>query len=186
MNKKVLIIVLILVVIGLVYYFGFRQKEQSELPNPAAVYCEEQGGILESRLVEEDQKGFCIFDDGSECGQWEFFRGECKKGDLKIEILEEGEGRRAENGDTVTVHYVGTFINGGKFDSSLDRGQPFTFILGVSRVIKGWDLGVLGMKIGEKRKLIISSDLGYGETGIPGAIPPRATLFFEVELLEIQ
>lgn len=192
MNKKVLIIVSILVVIGLVYYFGFRQEEQSELSNPAAVYCEEQGGTLESRLVEEGQKGFCIFDDGSECGQWEFFRGECKKGEgkeegLKKEILKEGIGQEAKNNDMVTVHYTGMLEDGTKFDSSLDRGQPFTFILGIGQVIKGWDLGVLGMKIGEKRKLIIPPDFGYGETGTPGGpIPPNATLIFEVELLEIQ
>ena len=105
---------------------------------------------------------------------------------LKIETLNEGQGKAAENGDNVSVHYIGTLEDGTKFDSSIDRGIPFNFVLGAGQVIKGWDLGVLGMKIGEKRKLIIPSGLAYGENGIPGAIPSNATLAFEVELLEIK
>ncbi|MBU1178859.1 FKBP-type peptidyl-prolyl cis-trans isomerase [Patescibacteria group bacterium] len=104
---------------------------------------------------------------------------------LKMETLKEGNGQAAENNDTVTVHYTGTLENGTKFDSSLDRGEPFTFTLGSGYVIKGWDLGVLGMKIGEKRRLIISPELGYGPRAI-GSIPPNSTLIFEVELLEIE
>ena len=111
---------------------------------------------------------------------------EIKNDELKVEILNEGQGKTAENGNNVSVHYIGMLEDGTKFDSSLDRGVPFDFDLGAGQVIKGWDLGVLGMKIGEKRRLIIPSDLAYGENGIPGAIPPNATLIFEVELLEIK
>jgi FKBP-type peptidyl-prolyl cis-trans isomerase len=83
------------------------------------------------------------------------------------------------------VHYVGTLQNGAKFDSSIDRGQPFQFTLGQNRVIQGWELGVKGMKVGEKRKLTIPPELGYGSRGAGGIIPPNATLVFEVDLLEI-
>ena len=96
-----------------------------------------------------------------------------------------GAGTTAQAGQTVTVHYTGWLQNGKKFDSSIDRGQPFSFPLGAGRVIKGWDEGVQGMKVGGTRKLIIPSNLGYGARGAGGVIPPNATLVFEVELLGI-
>src|SRR6184192_3699804 len=97
-----------------------------------------------------------------------------------------GIGATAEAGQTVTVHYTGWLENGNKFDSSVDRGQPFSFPLGAGRVIKGWDEGVAGMKVGGKRTLVIPPELGYGARGAPGAIPPNATLKFEVELLDVK
>ncbi len=104
---------------------------------------------------------------------------------MKVEILKEGSKNAAKSGDTVTVNYVGTLENGTKFDSSIDRGTPFSFVLGQNRVIQGWELGVLGMKIGEKRKLTIPPELGYGAAGAGGVIPPNATLIFEIDLLGI-
>ncbi len=105
--------------------------------------------------------------------------------ELVIEDLEEGDGAEAKAGDNVTVHYTGWLTDGTKFDSSLDRGEPFTFDLGQGYVIKGWDEGVAGMKVGGKRKLTIPSDMGYGDAGAPPSIPGGATLVFEVELLSV-
>ena len=106
--------------------------------------------------------------------------------DLKIEDIREGSGKQAKTGDSVAVHYVGTLTDGKKFDSSRDRGQPFTFKLGAGQVIRGWDQGVPGMKIGGLRKLTIPSELAYGARGFPPVIPPNSTLVFEVELVEIR
>lgn len=105
---------------------------------------------------------------------------------LKYEELECGEGQEAQRGDVVTVHYTGTLENGEKFDSSRDRGEPFTLQLGAGNVIEGWEQGIPGMNVGGERKLIIPPELGYGEAGSPPVIPPNATLIFEVELLKIE
>ncbi|MGV6826817.1 MAG: FKBP-type peptidyl-prolyl cis-trans isomerase [bacterium] len=104
---------------------------------------------------------------------------------LKYEELQEGGGDVAQPGNRVSVHYTGWLTDGSKFDSSVDRNQPFQFNLGAGQVIRGWDEGVAGMKVGGKRKLTIPSQLGYGASGAGGVIPPNATLVFEVELLEI-
>jgi len=145
MNNKILAVVLILIVAGLIYYFGFHQKKTVEETNTSM-----------------------------------------NNNQLKVEVLQEGTGEGAKNGDTVIVHYTGTLENGTKFDSSIDRGQPFSFVLGAGRVIQGWDQGILGMKVGEKRKLTIPPELAYGSSGAGNVIPPNATLIFEVELLGIQ
>ena len=175
--KKTLIIILI--IISIVIIFAFLNKKT----NPASAYCSEQGGEIELRA---EGKRMCVLPDGLECEEGEFYRGECKKEDeLKIEILEEGSGDEAENGNNVSVHYTGTLEDGTKFDSSLDRGTPFEFKLGVGQVIEGWDIGVLGMKVGEKRKLTIPSELAYGSREISGVIPSNSTLIFEIELLKV-
>ncbi|KAK3251158.1 Peptidyl-prolyl cis-trans isomerase fpr2 [Cymbomonas tetramitiformis] len=107
--------------------------------------------------------------------------------ELGIETLEKPKtcSLKTKRGDKLTMHYTGTLADGTKFDSSLDRKRPFDFTLGSGQVIKGWDQGLEGMCVGEKRKLIIPSHLGYGDAGAGGVIPPKATLTFEVELLRI-
>jgi FKBP-type peptidyl-prolyl cis-trans isomerase FkpA len=107
------------------------------------------------------------------------------KPELKIEKLTAGNGATPKKGDTVTVHYTGRLTDGKKFDSSVDRDEPFAFVLGAEQVIAGWDLGVAAMKIGDQVKLTIPPELAYGRDGYPGAVPPNATLIFEVELLAI-
>jgi FKBP-type peptidyl-prolyl cis-trans isomerase len=104
---------------------------------------------------------------------------------MNIEKLKIGSGPKPNRGETVTVHYTGWLTNGTKFDSSADRDDPFTFVLGQGQVIQGWDEGVATMCVGEKARLTIPPEMAYGEAGYPGAIPPNATLIFEVELLSI-
>ena len=109
------------------------------------------------------------------------------KSGLKYIDLTVGKGPSPKAGQDVTVHYVGTLMNGKKFDSSRDHGMPFTFTIGQGQVIKGWDEGVMTMKVGGKRKLIVPANLAYGPGGTPdGTIPPNATLNFEVELLGVK
>ncbi len=104
---------------------------------------------------------------------------------LKYEDLAEGDGAVAAAGQRVTVHYTGWLTDGSKFDSSVDRAEPFSFALGRGMVIRGWDEGVVGMKVGGRRRLTIPPQLGYGAQGAGGVIPPNATLVFEVELLQV-
>jgi peptidylprolyl isomerase len=109
---------------------------------------------------------------------------------LKYTDTKTGDGAVAKSGNKVSVHYTGWLLDNGakgkKFDSSVDRGQPFQFTLGAKQVIAGWDEGVAGMKVGGKRTLTIPPELGYGSRGAPGAIPPNSTLIFDVELLQVQ
>jgi len=105
---------------------------------------------------------------------------------LNIEDLVTGKGAEARSGNVVNVHYTGWLTDGSKFDSSHDRDEPFSFRLGASQVISGWDAGVQGMRVGGVRKLTIPPELGYGSQGAGGVIPPEATLVFEVELLDVQ
>ncbi len=142
-SKSLIAVLILLVAAGLIYYFGFHNKQETN-----------------SKIIMDN-------------------------GQLKIEVLEEGTGRGAKNTDTVVVHYAGTLLDGTKFDSSLGR-EPFSFVLGAGRVISGWDQGILGMKVGEKRRLTIAPELAYGQSGAGNVIPPNATLIFEVQLLELK
>ncbi len=105
---------------------------------------------------------------------------------LNIEILTAGDGVGVASGQTAVVHYTGMLTDGKVFDSSIPKGQTFPVQLGRGQVIKGWEIGLVGMKVGEKRKLTIAPELGYGKDGYPGVIPPNATLIFEVTLVSIQ
>lgn len=105
--------------------------------------------------------------------------------DFTIEDIEIGTGDIARDGDTVSVNYTGTLPDGTEFDNSYERGEPFDFVLGEGQVIEGWEEGIIGMKVGGKRKLIIPPDMAYGSRGAAGIIPPDATLIFEVELVDV-
>src|SRR5512136_2480029 len=104
---------------------------------------------------------------------------------MKIDKLNSGTGAAPKRGDTVTVHYTGWLTDGTKFDSSVDRDEPFSFVLGTGQVIQGWDEGVAALRVGDKARLTIPPEKAYGQQGYPGVIPPQATLIFEVELLAV-
>jgi peptidylprolyl isomerase len=157
-------IILVIIVIG--FYFGYQYMQNNPIKEP------------ESESVLPVVKKKCETINTNE--------EKPLMDKLKITILKEGTGEGADNCDKVTVHYTGTLENGKKFDSSLDRGTPFPLTLGEGEVIKGWDLGLIGMKVGEKRKLVIPAELGYGEAGSPPVIPANATIIFEVEMLKIE
>ncbi|KAL1715516.1 hypothetical protein EV715DRAFT_256040 [Schizophyllum commune] len=106
---------------------------------------------------------------------------------VTVETYEPGDGKTfPKKGDFVTIHYTGTFSDGSKFDSSRDRGQPFVTQVGVGKVIKGWDEGIVQLSLGQKARLVCTSDYAYGARGVPPIIPPNAVLFFDVELLKIR
>jgi len=104
---------------------------------------------------------------------------------MNIELLTIGTGESPKTGETVTVHYAGWLTDGAKFDSSVDRNEPFVFVLGTGQVIRGWDESVARMKVGDKVKITLPPEMAYGADGYPGAIPPNATLIFEIELLSV-
>lgn len=113
-----------------------------------------------------------------------------KKGEipseLKIKDLAKGKGKKAEKGKKLTVHYIGKLEDGKIFDNTYDKGRPFSFVLGKGNVIKGWEIGIEGMREGGKRRLTIPPHLGYGESGVRGLIPPNSTIIFEIELIKVE
>lgn len=163
------IVVAILVIIGavlLIKYWAGRDKPADQ--SPAQI-----SGALENSGKSADK---------SEPAS----RTQTLPNGLKIEDVKVGAGNEAKSGSIVSVHYTGTLTDGTKFDSSRDRGQPFTLKLGQGLVIPGWEQGLLGMKAGGQRKLAIPPALAYGDRGVPGAIPPGATLIFDIELLSVK
>lgn len=162
--QKTSIIIGVLVIIGIIVMAIFSPKQELGVGESIGVNPVDNSEVI-NNLEEQNMNN------------------EENQNGLIIETLQEGEGAAAENGQLVTVHYTGTLLDGTKFDSSVDRGQPFQFSLGIGQVIRGWDLGVLGMKVGEKRRLTIPADLAYGDSGAGQLIGPGETLVFEVELL---
>ena len=170
-SKKVIIIAVIaVVVIGLVAYAMNRQAK-----NSLDTLAQNTSHVDVQKMLAEKAQGSAVEAVNPN-----------NQTKMKIEILKQGAGVESKNGDTLTVNYTGILENGTKFDSSLNPGRdPFVFTVGVGQVIKGWDQGMVGMKVGEQRKLTIPSDLGYGASGAGNSIPPNATLIFVVDLLKI-
>lgn len=164
-TNKIIFIVLLVVAVVLAYFFFVGRKPSGEQPAEQAVEENSLEGTNQETM-ENNQPAVT---------------------ELAIETLAQGSGDQVTKaGDTIEVHYTGTLLDGTKFDSSLDRGQPFSFNLGAGQVIAGWDQGLLNMKVGEKRRLTIPADMAYGERGAGNVIPPNAPLVFEVELLAIK
>ena len=166
-------IIIVVLFIGVVVYAGIYQTKQAGKENAPA----------ETAVINEEQKVTSTETAPVE----QQTQKPMEQTELGIKTVHEGTGAVATNGKKVTVNYTGKFADGTVFDSSLKPGRtPFEFTLGTGQVIKGWDMGVLGMKVGEKRELTIPYTLGYGETGYPPVIPAKTTLYFDVELLGVQ
>jgi len=163
-NFTIILIIILAVIVGGIYWFSSSMQNQQ---SPAGQ--NQQNQTMSEQNQNQTQQALSAYE----------IQG------MKVEILQEGTGQVTQVGDTVTVNYVGTLEDGTKFDSSIDRGETFSFTLGENRVIQGWELGVLGMKVGEKRKLTIPADLAYGNQAVGDIIPANATLIFEVELVGI-
>ncbi len=174
MNKTVAVILCVLVVAGLVFITINKKDEAPVVPADGLAATVETNAMNEEQTESVNEE-----------------KGEVKEvPGVKITVLSAGTGAVAKAGDTVAMNYTGTLSDGTTFDSNVDpkfnHVQPFVFTIGAGQVIKGWDVGIDGMKIGEKRKLVLSPDFAYGSTGAGGVIPPNATLTFEVELLAIK
>ncbi len=170
MDKKILILIVVIVSIIFIFWYGNfgNNKVYAPINNNTQKLAEEQTQVEKKEANKSDNLN------------------NKKNMKLEIKIIKEGTGeRKTKNGDTIAVHYTGRLTDGTKFDSSLDRNEPFKFTLGKGMVIEGWDKGLLDMKIGEKRVLTIPSEMGYGSRGAGEIIPPDATLVFDVELISI-
>ena len=173
----------------LAYYYWWMPSQENKAPVAQLEF--EPGAENGDEANFSDTTGDSVGESSNNSGAADDSTGEPAEPEttdqgLQIDILQQGTGVETKNGDKLSVHYTGTLENGDVFDSSLGRGQPFDFTLGAGMVIKGWDMGLLGMKVGEKRKLTIPPELGYGSAGAGGVIPPNAVLIFEVELVGIQ
>ncbi len=170
MVKKTFIFVVVIVVVGVAgWFFVNKAKNASKVSDISSVVSETPDATPTPTTMEDSKSGWIKLPNG-----------------LQIQDTVVGYGKEAHEGDIVSAHYSGTLDDGTKFDSSYDRGEPFAFALGGGMVIKGWDIGLVGMKVGGKRKLIIPPDLGYGERGAGGVIGPNATLHFDIELMAVQ
>lgn len=176
----VLIFLAALAVAGGIYAFSTKSQTESMVLDSTANSLSTEGGEDSFSTGQSSQDASTTGRSGQASLTLETV-DELIKEDIKV-----GTGAEAVNGKSITVHYTGTLTDGTKFDSSLDRGTPYTLTLGAGEVIEGWDLGLVGMKVGGKRKLTIPASLGYGEMGSPGVIPGGATLVFEVELLKVE
>jgi len=162
MQRNIIIGTIVLIVLGVLAYIQMTNTQNS-------------------KKNDVTQTGDIVFPTSSAASQ-----SAGPEGKLLIQDIKEGTGSAVKAGDKILIHYTGMLTNGQKFDSSLDRGQPFETRIGIGMVIKGWDEGAIGMKVGGKRRLIIPPELGYGATGAGNVIPPNATLIFDLELLGIK
>ena len=171
MVKNSFIYIVVIVLIGIAGWFFFNKaRNASQVSDISSIVSETEDATPTPESMEESSKNDWI---------------KLPNG-LQIQDVVVGYGKEAHEGDIVAAHYTGTLEDGTKFDSSYDRGDPFAFALGGGMVIMGWDIGLVGMKVGGKRKLIIPSELGYGSRGAGGVIGPNATLYFDIELVDAQ
>lgn len=160
MSRNTLIYILVIALTGITVWFFV--KKSMNVSNDS-----ELNSLVDDEAVKPKNEAWIKFANG-----------------LEVQDVVVGSGAEAKNRDTISAHYVGTLSSGQKFDSSYDRGEPFSFVLGSGTVIQGWDLGLVGMKVGGKRKLVIPPGLGYGNRDVGnGIIPPNSTLYFDVELV---
>lgn len=179
-NRFIYLMLFVALIFGTILFLGDKKKDNNVLEQFSNVLPTQEVSVKPQPTIVYKYLTASSSADASSSGQTKIMDL-----GLKVEDIVAGQGREVKSGDTVSINYVGTLENGQKFDSSYDSGKPFITQIGVGRVIQGWDIGIIGMKMGGKRKLTIPPELGYGSQGAGGVIPPNATLIFEVELMEI-